>query len=928
MAYYNTSVTEIASLYQSSLSRVDYYFYYDVPDIPINQQFKALLMVISNDKTTYEYRVNNLFRYSNVSNNFTSIFSYNCTTPDIPYYFKFVAKPKNEDYTEEEIQHIFESDDFTEYKSYYGTQNLDINVRNNKEIDLDYEFKINITPNNPIVDYYKIELWDYDGNVKLLESDEIRPASSSSTFATYVFNNLEEDTVYKVKLCCYPYDGLKFRLLWTYNICTGIFVFDDVFVSNITCYYSQYNDYSFTLDLDGNLNREMVCGGYYYSNDGDDYINWANQTVNNNKCTFRLYNTATHPELIYPNTPYLISTIFVRKGYVFSLETFELAKKKQSNVVYYIEKPTLTLNIQNNDTIDTSGYTFILGYTQDNDEPIDYGIFYLYDANGNLLRESEKLFNIEDPPLILYKYFGGFLNNTSYKIKAYVKTFHGLEVETDLINFNIEYENPILYAPLELENKCNGGYIDVSSDIFVGEGICNPSPMVFVDEGEKYSAYAIKSDPIIQYQRETSSWIYWNGGININTDFIVKCWFSVGTINNNILRLYNNNGDYLNIKFKRYLTSVESLNSDYVEISNADGIVIANSNFIDTRTNGTNQYFLWIKVVGNNWEVILNEYSKETSIFNWEDSSNNIQYNTTSDLKWYGEDYGNDGLKSPTFDANINNFNQVIIGNAVCRGLEITNNTELVYSDDFDNWDEYMVLKCDFNQNVRGGNLQEQLGNIDSIRIKRFSKTTNTWITLYEKEIINEEDLIIDYKDYIIPNGIEQLYAMVPVLANGDEGNYIVNSITPSWNYCFVSDGEQCFKLYSSINYGTTPQNSPVGTLNPIGRTYPVIIRNSNINYKSGILSGQLMGYNFEQYHHLDRNDVVKQTQDYIDFLTNGKSKVITDWNGNCWIVQVIDSPTINYNITTTNGITTVTFSWAEQGKYDNEKDLIENDLI
>ena len=927
MAYYNTSITEIASLYQSSLSRVDYYFYYDVPDVPINQQFKALLMVISNDKTTYEYRVYNSTRYSKVSLNYTSIPSYNCTTPNIPYYFKYVAKPKDEDYTEEEIQHIFESDDFTEYKSYYGTQNLDINVRNNKEINLDYEFKINITPNNPIVDYYKIELWDYDGNVKLLESDEIRPANSSSTFATYVFDNLEEDTVYKVKLCCYPYDGLKFRLLWTYNICTGIFVFDDVFVSNITCYYSQYNSYSFTLDLDGNLNREMVCGGYYYSNDGDTYIDWTNSTVNNNKCTFRLYNTAIHPELIYPNTPYLISTIFVRKGYVFSWETVELAKKKQSNVVYYIEKPTLTLNIQNNDTIDTSGYTFILGYTQDDDEPIDYGIFYLYDANGNLLRESEKLFNIEDPPLILYKYFGGFLNNTSYKIKAYVKTFHGLEVETDLINFNIEYEDPILHAPLKLKSECDEGYIDVSSDIFVGEGESNPSPMVYINEGEKYSAYAIKSDPIIQYQRQTSSWIYWGYGVDINTSFVIKYWFSVGSINNDILRLYNEDGNYINVKFKRLNRTVAELNGDYIEVSSSEN-VIANSNIIHSRTNGTNKYFLWIKVVNNQWEVILREDSKEESVFNWDDSDNNISWNATSDITWYQENYEDNRLESPLYQFNPNNFNKILVGNGICRQLEITNDTSLVYSDELDDWNEYMVLKCDFDQNLKGGNLDEQLGNISSIRIKRMDSTNNSWITLYEKDINEEEDLMIDYHDYIVPKGVEQMYALVPVMANGDEGNYIVNTIVPNWRYCFVSDNEQCFKLYSSINYGSTPQNVPVGTLNPIGRTYPIIIRNSSVDYQSGVLSGQLMGYNFEQYHHLDRADVVKQTQDFVKFLTNGKSKVITDWNGNCWIVQVIDSPTINYNIATTNGIVTVTFSWAEQGKYNNEKDLIENDLI
>lgn len=935
MSYYNSELTEITALPDLSQSKVAYYLYFNIPKLAYNEWAKVLTMIISTDKTTYEYKISNSIKPKDIPL-YSSISTYNYTTPNVPYYFKLVAKPIDEDFTEEEIQEIFESDDFYEYKSYYGNEGLGINVVNNQEIPLDYEFVIDISANNPIVDYYKIELYDCDNCVKLLESEELRPESDVSTNISYVFNNLEEDTVYTVRLFAYPNDGLRFMMYGFYKICTGSFEINDIFISNCYPYYESNSSWiNYSITLDGNLNQKFTPIIFYYLEDNTDYVYGLSlQLIDGNKYILPISPTTIeqHTELFQPNKPYYIKMLIFKRGYVLNLSNmdfyFQKVLNKQPSVVYYIKKPTLSLNITDNQTVDTSGYTFILNYSQEDNEPLDYAIFRLYDSDNNLLIESEKLFNVEDPPLLVYKYFNGFLNNTSYKISAYVKTFHGLEVETNLINFNIEYENPILYAPLELENKCNDGYIDVSSDIFVGEGICNPSPMVFIDEGEKYSAYAIKSDPIIQYQRETSSWIYWNGGININTDFIVKCWFSVGTINNNILRLYNDEGNYLNIKFKRQFTNIELLNSDYVEISNDNGIVIANSNFINTRTNGTNKYFLWIKVVDNDWEVILSEYSKETSIFNWEDSNNNIQYNTTSDLRWYGEDYENNELRSPTFDANINNFNQVIIGNAVCRGLEITNNIELTYSDNFDNWDEYMVLKCDFNQNVKGGNLQEQLRNINSIRIKRFSKTTNTWITLYEKEIINEEDLIIDYKDYIVPNGIEQLYAIVPVLANGDEGNYVVNSITPSWNYCFVSDGEQCFKLYSSINYGTTPQNKPVGTLNPIGRTYPIIIRNSDINYKSGVLSGQLMGYNYEEYHHLDRADVVKQTQDYIDFLTNGKTKVITDWNGNCWVVQVIDSPTTNYNITTTNGITTVTFSWAEQGKYDNEKDLIENDLI
>ncbi len=689
--------------------------------------------------------------------------------------------------------------------------------------------------------------------------------------------------------------------------------------------YETETYYCFKIHIECEIDKPYIKI-FYNKPDGSNYLICQNYFYQSVKQPFIFtINKNSYSDFLIPNSPYYF-TIGAKETNNFTLEEINAIRNMYDKyIVYYASQPTLSLNISDGDIIDTSGYTFILNYS--GDEPLDYAIFYLYDENNNLINQSEKLFNPNDPPLIVYKYFGGFLDNTSYKIKAYVKTFHGLEVETDLINFNIEYESPILYAPFKLENKCNDGYIKVESDIFIGEGESNPSPMIYIDEGEKYSAYAIKSDPVIQYGRDTSSWIYWENGVDINTDFVIKFWFNVGTVNNDILRLYNDNGNYINIKFKRLNRSIYELNGDYIEVSTSEN-VIANSNILHSRTNGTNKYFLWIKVVNNQWEVILQEVSKEDTVFNWNDSDNNLQWNMSTDLELYGEEYEDNDLQSPLYNFNPNNFNKILVGNAICRELEISNNIDLEYSDEVDDWDEYMVLKCDFDENIRGGNLNEQLGNIDAIRIKRMDETNNTWITLYEKEILSEEDLIVEYDDYIVPKGVEQTYAIVPLLSNGDEGNYLVDKIIPNWNYCFVSDGEQCFKLYSSINYGSVDRNKPVGTLNPMGSVYPFIIRNSDNNYNSGVLSGQLMGYNYEDTRILDRVDVVKQTQDYINFLTNGKSKVITDWNGNCWIVQVVSNPKVNYNVATTNGINTVSFSWVEQGKYNNEEDLINNNLI
>lgn len=66
----------------------------------------------------------------------------------------------------------------------------------------------------------------------------------------------------------------------------------------------------------------------------------------------------------------------------------------------------------------------------------------------------------------------------------------------------------------------------------------------------------------------------------------------------------------------------------------------------------------------------------------------------------------------------------------------------------------------------------------------------------------------------------------------------------------------------------------------------------------------------------------------FEDFLNTETTKVITDWNGNIWVVGIIDSTSIEYNDISTNGTTIVSFSWVEQGKYNNYEDLVANNLI
>ena len=186
----------------------------------------------------------------------------------------------------------------------------------------------------------------------------------------------------------------------------------------------------------------------------------------------------------------------------------------------------------------------------------------------------------------------------------------------------------------------------------------------------------------------------------------------------------------------------------------------------------------------------------------------------------------------------------------------------------------------------------------------------------------------LEYKDYTVPYGIEQTYALVPTM-NGDiEGNYILATVTPQWNSSFISDKSgQCYNLMIELSYGGDTKNKPTGILQPIGKKYPTVIQNSDNDYKSGSISVYFMGYDYLKTRQIDRNSVVKQRDDFEEFLFNGYNKVFKDWNGNILIMRPTSS-SASYIKEMGNGIIVESFEWVEQGYYDDQESINDADVL
>lgn len=265
--------------------------------------------------------------------------------------------------------------------------------------------------------------------------------------------------------------------------------------------------------------------------------------------------------------------------------------------------------------------------------------------------------------------------------------------------------------------------------------------------------------------------------------------------------------------------------------------------------------------------------------------------------------------------------------NGTFDNIDFTKDITKTLDNTYPTWDYNTVMNCNFNENIDGGNSNITLSTIDSIVIKRRKADEFNWLSIKTIPISSISDFNFYYNDTMIPTGETFEYALVPCL-NGVESNYLINTITTCFDGVFISDKDNIYKLYAEVQYGDTQSIQEVEKYNVLGNKYPTIIRNGNANYQQGSLSGTIINKDFEQTRILDRSEIVKQNNKMIEFLKNGLSKIIKDWNGNIWLVQIMENPTVSYNNSYGMGKVNISFNWVEQGKYDNEYDLKENDLI
>ena len=285
---------------------------------------------------------------------------------------------------------------------------------------------------------------------------------------------------------------------------------------------------------------------------------------------------------------------------------------------------------------------------------------------------------------------------------------------------------------------------------------------------------------------------------------------------------------------------------------------------------------------------------------------------------------GDQDSLNPTYN-NIGIVKKIIMKSAIYDEFIIDKKVKS-YNKNKENWSVPTIILAKFQGNTESGNINFGGATVSKLRIKRRETTDfSKWTTIKEYPYTEEAQVIYEYLNQA---NQEYEYALIAVMSNGAEGNYNTEKITSEFDGAFVLDSQQSFRLIYDLNYGATTRNTASQTYQPKGSKYPIIIKNGNMNYDSGSVNSTILTTQTELNGDISVYDEVKNRKKLMDFLTNGKAKVLKDSNGNLWVIGNVSNPSVDYFNELNQSIAKCSFEWVEIGNATDENDLISLGLL
>lgn len=201
-------------------------------------------------------------------------------------------------------------------------------------------------------------------------------------------------------------------------------------------------------------------------------------------------------------------------------------------------------------------------------------------------------------------------------------------------------------------------------------------------------------------------------------------------------------------------------------------------------------------------------------------------------------------------------------------------------------WEFDTKLHALFQGDLHGGNVNFSTDVVESIRIKKRTKGELIFKTIYEKPINTNEDFGINLLDYLEPVGTIE-YAYVPIISGG-EGDYIISKVESNFDSYFICERDIAYPMVLDTTF-KKQLNHLVGVVELPNRLKPVVIKGGITNYISGDIECTFIENRDCEWL---INDSWEYRNQIYQFLTNGKPKILKDFEGNTWMIAVTSGVT------------------------------------
>lgn len=281
---------------------------------------------------------------------------------------------------------------------------------------------------------------------------------------------------------------------------------------------------------------------------------------------------------------------------------------------------------------------------------------------------------------------------------------------------------------------------------------------------------------------------------------------------------------------------------------------------------------------------------------------------------------------SPAFLSVINSEQ---LAGAIFDHMNMLNMGNVQYDDTIpEEWTTNTVLDTNFENNVNAGNVDYSTQDLAGVRVKRRIKGTFAWLTLYDITMTSSSELAFTRYDLTNQHGVTYEYAFVPYFTDNTEGTYIIKDVESSLNGVYLCSPNSIARFYGELSYGTGSVANNTGLFEPLGSKYPIVVANANTQYYSGSLSSIAMSYNQLMSDGWNRMETSSYIRTLADFITDKKVKILKDWNGNLWLVAIVDKATIGYKSEVGMGIGNVAFNFVEIGSAIDQETLMAHGFI